>query len=148
MCVRRKINMRELKHSVTISGTVVKVIWWGLFCVFVWLLFVFMFVNCVCNSARCYSYNRSPSITCCCHIPSIPPIGHGALWQPHVFAHWEHQFLANFNRTLTHQKGTSHCLHGGKSHTEPPHLIRLFMRMSVDVCLLIGLCIWWLLDVV
>lgn len=77
-------------------------------------------------------------------VPFIPPIGHGALWQSHVFAHWERQFLANFNRTVAHKKGRATCTGGGAN---PAHLFLLASSpvLSVNVCPWIGRCrIWWL----
>ena len=50
-------------------------------------------------------------------VPFIPLIGHGALWQSHVFAHWERQFLANFNRTVAYKKGRATCSGGGANPT-------------------------------
>lgn len=73
-------------------------------------------------------------------VPFIPPIGHGALWQSHVFAHWERQFLANFNRTVTHKKGRATCTGGGAN---PAHL---FTRLLTLSCLWV--CASGLVDVV
>lgn len=76
-------------------------------------------------------------------VPFIPPIGHGALWQSHVFAHWERQFLANFNRTVAHKKGRATCTGGGAN---PAHLFYSPPRLSClwMCCPWTGPCrIWW-----
>lgn len=67
-------------------------------------------------------------------IPFIPPIGHGALWQSHVFAHWERQFLANFNRTVAHKKGRATCTGGGAN---PTHLFTRLLTCLVCECVLL-----------
>lgn len=64
-------------------------------------------------------------------VPFIPPIGHGALWQSHVFAHWERQFLANFNRTIAHKKGRATCTGGGAN---PAHLFIRLLTCLVCEC--------------
>lgn len=88
--------------------------------------------------SRCSSTNLVVTV------PFIPPIGHGALWQSHVFAHWERQFLANFNRTVAHKKGRATCT-GGGANPPPTSQIASSPVLSVDVCLWIGWCrIWWL----
>ena len=75
--------------------------------------------------SRCSSTNLVVTV------PFIPPIGHGALWQSHVFAHWERQFLANFNRTVAHKKGRATCTGGG---AKPAHLCTRLLTCLVCGC--------------
>lgn len=121
------------------------------------LLFcVFMYENvqqitkvyvCVCVRGLCYSartfclcaeeegatpLSRCSSTNLAVTVPFIPLIGHGALWQSHVFAHWERQFLANFNRTVAHKKGRATCT-GGGADPQPP-LVLLLLTCLVCGC--------------
>lgn len=76
---------------------------------------------CSCAAAeRATPRSRCSSTNLAVTVPFIPLIGHGALWQSHVFAHWERQFLANFNRTVAHKKGRATCTGGGAN---PAHLL-------------------------
>lgn len=103
--------------------------------------------KCVCVRGLCYSartfclcaeeegatpLSRCSSTNLAVTVPFIPLIGHGALWQSHVFAHWERQFLANFNRTVAHKKGRATCT-GGGADPQPP-LVLLLLTCLVCGC--------------
>lgn len=95
----------------------------------------------VCDPADTYSlcaegkdattYPRCSSTNLVVTVPFIPSIGHGALRQSHVFAHWERQFLANFNRTVAHKKGRATCTGGGAN---PAHLFTRLLTCLVCGC--------------
>ncbi len=72
---------------------------------------------------------------------SSPPVGHGAKWQSHVIAHWEHQFLANINRTLADQKGRDPIPGGLEPTPSSPHL-RLSVLEWLDVVVDVVLLLW------
>lgn len=84
----------------------------------------------------CWGIGATPP-SCCSStnlivtVPFIPPIGHGALWQSHVFAHWERQFLANINRTVAHKKGRATCTAAGAN---PTHLFAHLLTCLVCRC--------------